>query len=100
MNDDAVGPSTGLHLKTPPRSISLSVLSENAEGGDDEPPGRLPLQPQSTQLKTTRNGHTNGRAQSARSNGIANGSNGHANGHANGHSNGHANGHANGIGNG
>ncbi|MBC7820372.1 MAG: hypothetical protein IAG10_26100, partial [Planctomycetaceae bacterium] len=83
MNYDAVSPGNGLHLKTPPRKVSLSVLSEIAEGGDDEPPGRSALE----LVLPTQNGK-------AKSNGH---SNGHSNGSSNGHTNGRSNGHANGV---
>jgi lysine 2,3-aminomutase len=92
MNDDAVGPSTGLHLKTPPRSISLSVLSDAADAGDDEPPGRPPLENLTSQIKTP-NGHSNGRAKSTRLRTNGHLTNGHSNGQSNGQSNGHVIGH-------
>lgn len=79
MHDDAAGPSTGLHLKSPPRSMRLSVLHENAEAGDDEPPGQPSLTFNLTNSIKKTNGPVNGKVR------AVNGTNGHAHGHHQGH---------------
>src|SRR5688500_3401538 len=89
MNDDAAGPScSGLPAKPLSRKISLAVLSESDDCGDDEPPGRLRLADRALTFKTkslTNGNHSNG--------------NGNGHGHSNGHSsrtNGHEDRQANG----
>jgi lysine 2,3-aminomutase len=94
MNDDAAGPSSaGLQLRPLSRTVSLNVISETDEAGDDEPPGRSRLSDQALMFTTQQtsdrlriNGDGNGNGHST------NGSNGYANGQSNGHSNGHGNG--------
>ena len=96
MSNEPVGPSTsGLHTPALTRTISLSVINELDEGGDDEPPGRSRLDAQA--LIYNSKSHTNGHHANGNGAGHARAANGHANGNGRTHGNGYSNGHGNGV---